>query len=297
MILGIDRDRGLVYEGSANYGHAIWPTPLICPTDIVDDSTEYFSITNKHDISTYVFREESHDLASRVRKGRLYWRSDFPQPSRWYLSPHPSILDEPQNMYGKVEKDLFNYTPFDFQSELNRRKIINPLVLIGSVESYTIWTVNDVETTITGSQILLLRSRLVIRALPKILSEKIPEHSKKTILKFLELLSKELYMAGPSSIVDRSREALSAILSAYLQEIGIPEPGHDLTKLAGLVEKNDKDKVVIYSLCKSVARLHTRGKSSVQKKNPEIREIHERDAELAVQCVGTVLCDLGWAEW
>jgi hypothetical protein len=28
-----------------------------------------------------------------------------------------------------------------------------------------------------------------------------------------------------------------------------------------------------------------------------LRPIREQDAELAVQLVGTMLCDLGWAEW
>jgi hypothetical protein len=28
-----------------------------------------------------------------------------------------------------------------------------------------------------------------------------------------------------------------------------------------------------------------------------LRDIHERDGELAVLCVGTILCDLGWAKW
>ena len=169
--------------------------------------------------------------------------------------------------------------------------------MIGTQESFSIWSVVSVETSVTGNQLITLRSRLVIGALPNIAHESIPEQGREHVIKFLEILSNEINSAGPASIVDRSRETLSAIISTYLYTIGIKDGGKDLAELADLLEKNRSEKVVIYSLSKAIARLHPRGKSSEQRKRPELRELSERDADLAVQCVGTVLCDLGWAEW
>jgi len=39
-----------------------------------------------------------------------------------------------------------------------------------------------------------------------------------------------------------------------------------------------------------------RGKPSEQEKRI-FRPINEQDAELAVQYIGTILCELGWARW
>jgi len=44
------------------------------------------------------------------------------------------------------------------------------------------------------------------------------------------------------------------------------------------------------------ARLHARAKPVERAKRP-MRPVREQDAELAIQCVGTILCELGWAEW
>lgn len=297
MMLGINKDIGLVYEGRTMYGHAVWPNPVVCPANIVDESSEQLLTINKHDISTYVFKEVSYDMKSRLRRGQLFWKSDFQQPSNWHVTQHPGIPNERMNKNGTIEKQLLTYTSIDYYAHIKNKKIENPLILIGSQESYTIWSIIVVETTISGNQLLTLRSRLIIGALPNINFVAIPENGREHVIKFLEILSDEINSAGPSSIIDRSRETLSAIVSTYLIDLGVKDGGEDLAVLAALLEKNHADKVVIYSLSRAIARLHSRGKSSEQRKRLELRELHERDAELAVQCVGTVLCDLGWAFW
>lgn len=296
-MLGIDKDSGSLYEGRGLYGHAVWPNPIICPANIIDESSDILSTIKKNDLSPYVFMEDAFDMKSRLRRGQLYWMSDYSQPSQWYVTKHPTNPDEELNEFGNIKKYLFTYTAIDYYSHLQSHKIENPLILIGTQESYTVWSITAVETTITGNQLLTLRSRLIFGALPNINYEAIPEKGREHVSRFLKLLSNELYSAGPSSIVDRSRETLSAILNTYLHTLDVNSDGEDLARLAGFLEKHKSNDVVIYSLSKTIARLHSRGKSSEQMKRPELRELHERDADLAVQCVGTVLCDLGWAEW
>jgi hypothetical protein len=47
----------------------------------------------------------------------------------------------------------------------------------------------------------------------------------------------------------------------------------------------------------NIVRLfHGRGKTAVQEKLA-VRPLREQDAELAVQCAGTILCEPGWADW
>ncbi len=297
MNLGIEEHTGFVYEGRGFNGHAAWPSPVLCPANIIDESVKELETIKKNNIYPYVFKEDAYDMKSRLRRGQLYWRSDFTQPSQWFVAPHPMNPNEPTGFHQKARKDLLTFASIDFFSHIKNKNINKPLILIGTEESFSIWSVVSVETSITGNQLITLHSRLVIGALPNIDYELIPAQGREHVIKFLEILSNEINSAGPASIIDRSRETLSAILSTYLRSLGIDDAGEDLAKLAGLLEKNSNKDVITISLSKAVARLHPRGKSSEQRKRPGLRELHERDAELAVQSVGTVLCDLGWAKW
>jgi hypothetical protein len=66
-------------------------------------------------------------------------------------------------------------------------------------------------------------------------------------------------------------------------------------KIAGKFEPTDK-KEVVRNAADIVRLLHGRTKYAVQRAK-NTRDIREPDAELAVQCIGVMLCDLGWAEW
>lgn len=107
-------------------------------------------------------------------------------------------------------------------------------------------------------------------------------------------LEQELFRAGPESVVDRSREAATAILSKYLQSHGKTDPGKDLGHLANKIAEAGFE--VVANAARIIARLHARGKHAEQERRA-IRPITEQDAEFAVQAVGVVLCDLGWAHW
>ncbi len=43
--IGIEKNEGLVYEGSSNYGRAVWPTPVITSTKFVfpSEGDKYFT--------------------------------------------------------------------------------------------------------------------------------------------------------------------------------------------------------------------------------------------------------------
>jgi|ERR1035437_4133212 hypothetical protein len=88
--------------------------------------------------------------------------------------------------------------------------------------------------------------------------------------------------------------------SAYLQNEGIAEAnGKDLGALIELlVKRNDKNGQRIVACAAEIPqRLHSRGKHAEQEKHDNLRPIREQDAELAVQCIGVMLCDLGWGRW
>jgi len=67
--------------------------------------------------------------------------------------------------------------------------------------------------------------------------------------------------------------------------------------LGNLIKKlKSERRVVAENSANIIARLHARAKPSEQEKR-ELRPVREQDADLAVRCVGSLLCEIGFAEW
>lgn len=147
--------------------------------------------------------------------------------------------------------------------------------------------------------LVTLKARQSLGALPEIDWGRLPDKTGLVRGKIESLLD-DLYRAGAESIVDRAREAATAILSAYLQSEGFAEAsGKDLGALTDLLDKRSGKNCnrIVRCAAEIPQRLHSRGKHAEQEKRDDLRPIREQDAELAVQCVGVMLCDLGWARW
>ena len=108
----------------------------------------------------------------------------------------------------------------------------------------------------------------------------------------LNAFADDVHRASPVSVIDRARDAASHALLAYFNLK--KQEAQDLGKLIKRLE--NEGKVIAVSAAKIIARLHARAKPSEQEKR-ELYTIREQDAELATQCVGMLLCEIGFAEW
>jgi hypothetical protein len=138
-----------------------------------------------------------------------------------------------------------------------------------------------------------LKSRKVFGALPNLNEAAVPSANYERIVEKLNILAEDLYRAGPESVIDRSREAATAILSAYLQEAGVAQAGNDLGALANAYDNFNKQNQIVAGQARTIARLHSRGKNAEQEKR-SVRIPIEADAELAVLAVGLILRELEW---
>jgi hypothetical protein len=104
-----------------------------------------------------------------------------------------------------------------------------------------------------------------------------------------------VYKAGSDSIVDRAREAASAIINAYLLEQGYIEKHKDLGQLIKPLREK-AEKYIVANCADTLAKLHSRTKHTEQK-NKNLRSINTQDAELAAQIIGIILIELALAHW
>jgi hypothetical protein len=302
FMIGVDEGRGLVFEGDSNYGaHLVWPVPVMTPAQFSDSSAKEFAGFQSGGAVTYYFREDMFDPVSRIRRGRFYKYSG--RSGSWTVLPvlHITIprmaVDRKDGLLSVPS--LADYQACVISGELNNLGIAHAVVVLGKGKSSTIWSIIHIETSFTGEEMVTLKARQSLGALPEINWSKVPVKAESTVREKLSVLEDEYHRAGAESVVDRAREAATAILSGYLQERDITiADGQDLGRLIELLAKNSgkHEQRVVACAAEIPQRMHSRAKHAEQEKRV-VRSIRVQDAELAVQCIGVMLCDLGWAEW
>lgn len=298
MNIGIEYHTKLVYEATSNYGYPIWPSPVLLQVVIASEDDELFTAAtpNEWTPESLLFREEAYNSSSRVRRGRIYRAGDT-QPTDWRVYPHPALpsgIQTADQRDGTLGKRVYAFSALRLNAYLESKQVNRPIFILGAGNGFTIWSLVNVETSATGEEMIVLRARKSLGALPHLDREKILAHDGKPVLDLVDKLEDELFRAGPESVVDRSREAATAVLSKYLQSQSKVDPGKDLGHLANKIAETGFE--VIANSARIIARLHARGKHAEQERR-SIRPITEQDAEFAVQAVGAILCDLGWAHW
>lgn len=298
MNIGIDTGSNLVYEGVSLWGRALWPSPFLSPVEITTSAANVLTPTTIQNLgpNLKLFREDAFDPVSRIRRGRFY-AAGTSQPMPWQVYPHPAIPYESRQLgpRGVLQKELHTFfgNPI-VSSEVNKYAGQQVLVIIGAADSYTIWAVINIEKLATGEELVTLKARQGIGVLPQLNLGAIPDVGQNKIVTALDKLTDDIYRAGPESVVDRAREAATAVLSTYLQDRGIVKAGLDLYEL--IDKMGGVKKTVAVNAANIIRLFHGRGKTAVQEKL-SIRTLCEQDSELAVLCVGTILCELGWADW
>lgn len=291
--IGIEKNQGLVYEGDGFYGRGIWPTPVITPATFVYPSEDEVKAHESSNSFGYRFREDSFDPVTRIRRGRFYCGGQS-QPIKWdRLAHHPGFpLDAiDRNVHAKKKSlETFYGNPIWHKYIKGKRKL--PVVLLGVDERYTVWNIISVESISTGEDLVTLKARSSFGILPDINEHKVPEEFIAKLNGALDHFTDEVHRSSPISVIDRARDVATLALLAYfnLQK----ENAKDLGRLIKMLEKDGL--TIAMNSANIIARLHARAKPSEQERR-DLLQIREQDAELAVQCIGTILCEIGFGEW
>ncbi|MBO9508774.1 hypothetical protein [Thalassospira sp. A3_1] len=290
MNIGIDRNSGLIYEGKALNGYGAWPTPPLSHAIFIYPGDE-LTFENTQRAECY-FREDTFDPVSRIRRGRFYF-AGTKQPEQWFVQPHPTATGELRRTRdGRINKELDTYYGYPiwnrYFSEISRR----PQIILGKDDRFTMWNVVDIEAIHTGEDLVTLKASSRFNILPVLQPDQISSNHIKAVNETLNQLADDVYKSSPVSIVDRTREAIAQVLLAYYK--ATKESAQDLGKLTSKLESDGY--IIAASAAKIVARLHARAKP-VERQKRDVRPVRQQDSELAVQCLGIILCDLELADW
>lgn len=297
LIVGIS-PYGLVYEGEFERGaHFVWPQPIMTLAKFAKSTDDKITPATNGEHKHCYFREDSFDPVTKIRRGRFYqWAGE---ENTWHVIPPPfRIATQGPDSDGYVGVILKKYEAY--KVPMNTVADSQDLVVLGSSTAFAVWSIVGIETISTGEELVTLKSRQSFGALPDIDWKKVPTDHRDKVQETIEKLTDDYRRAVPESVIDRAREAATAILSAYLQSKGIEDAkGEDLGRL---IEKlvsnaNKHEQRVVACAAEIPQRLHSRGKHAEKAKRDGLRPIREPDAELAMQCIGAMLCDLRWADW
>jgi hypothetical protein len=297
-MIAIDHTNRLYYEGSANYGHGIWPSPVVSVATIIQSDDDRKTIPNgelAH--AKMVFREDFFDPVTRIRRGRLYETTQI-QPDNWYVQPHPAYPNETdaRDHQGRLKKYLNGFRIWQVPENI-RKHSTRVTIALGVMDAYTLWNVLSIERISTGEYLFTLRARASLGSLPELWLETVPEEGRRQIQERLEKVVEAAHRAGPESIVDRCKDAASAMLSLWLYAFYSENKARelDIGELVKLMQKHDelKQKHVIINAANILARLHARAKP-----NEEVRRggraLTESDAECCMSLIGVLMREFGW---
>lgn len=293
--IGVCGSSGALYEGEPSSGFHSPGSAVLLPIEFIEDGYGHDEFDLSSDEAKTVFKEDFFDPITKVRRGRVY-KKQTSQTQLWSVhDPNRNDLKVVKWRDGTAQKiELITYQK-DSLSDL-RNKTTFPMVILGAGPFISIWKIISIESSFNGIPILTLRSFRSFGVVPEIIHSALPEQGRNQVLEALEKVENSSNRLGPVDVVDRCRDALSAILGHYVEN-----PEKDLSKaISGYMNKKDSGADSLVSWAgKIVARLHARGKPNEQErlkaKGHKFKGLEEEDAQLALRCLWLVLVEIGWA--
>jgi hypothetical protein len=295
--IGVDVTEGLVYEGETNRGLGVLPTPMLFVATHMGRDVATDAIPEQDDLALarLLFREDSFDAVTRLRRGRLYERGEGLQPHQWHVRPHPGTMHVGAHFSTAGIYPHFLHGFRAFAARHNMSAGAKPSILaFGARSAYSLWRVVDIERTVTGEDLVTLRARSSLGLLPELLETAVPTDALPKVREVLDTLAQSAHSSAPSSVIDRARDVALSCVGAWLsKETG--DSRFRTKELADLATAAESVKhALTASAVRSIARLHADAKPNVQELK-SARPPMEADAEYALAAIGLVLRDIGWA--
>jgi hypothetical protein len=291
MIDKLALKRGVFYEGDSQDLRVVTPTPVV--------SEAHCGFVETTGGMKVIFREDSFDPVTRVKRGRLYVGG--PLGDSW---PPGRVDDGPYHPYpangGSASPGVRWTAEQSFNAwnpSVSPEKVLGQTMALGSAAFLTRWRVVGVERVMVGHILLTLRAISLIGVVPE-LTASLENKDRGTVdpapvRQALDSLVDALHKQQPIPIVDVARETAKVLLTAW---IGSVAHGKDL---AEVIDDIPARCLVTRSAASIVNRFHSRGKSAAQEKHATkglvLRDIVEADAESSVHLVALLMREMGWA--
>ena len=288
--LGICKSSGRLYEGNRNSGTPVTNANPILPIAMigVDLPTPQASISG---FSGLIFREESFDPITKIRRGRVY-RINESQPVTWRVQD----LEYKAWANGAAQEIEATSYNIDSLSYLRNFKSL-PKIVLGEAPFQTNWKILAIETQFNGKPLITIKALSSFGTMPELITNQLPTLVKAKLIKAVENVEAVANRLGSVETVDACRSALSLVFGALADDLTLDLGAGISKRIKSNQERNKKGNgqdLVTHS-AEIVRRLHSRSKPN-EEARLNTRSVSDEDANLALKCLWFVLVELGWAK-
>ena len=287
--VGICVGSGTVFANRRGQWFELWPSPFVSGAVFVDSAKEEPQITPLDKPGGMLFREDSFDATTRIRRGRFYNSCGGidTQPVSYHFSNHEDLRASPR-------VHMHHFTDI-------AQKPTEKLVAIGVEDS--VWRVLGAERISTGEWLVTLKARGGAGLLPELNADAIPPDGRVEVIKAVDHMVDVAHRETPGSIVDVARNTAALLMAVYAAGLEEDEEKRQAIRHRDLGDVRDyfkkhrelKKKEVAISTGHVLARLHPRNKHNEQQRH-DLRPITEEDAIFAVSAIGLLLNEFEWTQ-
>lgn len=298
--LGIELGTGQIYEGKEDPRFLAVPTPVVSQCKLIESLSDLGSLPGSldRDPFAWIFREESFDPVSRIRRGRVFQSLGNSGWESVLVDAHPFASSDygKGRTDGRVAKQLCVYIHCtDLLNKPQRGEGMR--LAIGVAGSFSMWRVLQTESTVSQDLLVTLRAESAMGVLPALDETNIHPENLIHVKHAFERVLNAAYRELPTSVVDQCRNLCVVLISRWLYQLSGDHAmlGGDLAGcIKGIQRQFGPDSHrLLRSTLEIVNMLHPRGKDN-ERHRYSLREITDEDANLAVHATGFVLREIGW---
>ncbi len=298
--LGIEHQNGLIYEGRDNPSNLAVPTPMVSQCALIEAPADLQKLPQGMDGDPFrwVFREDSFDPVSRVRRGRVFQHFTGSNRESVSVDAHPFLPSDLNrgSGSGRLQKEM---TVFIHCTQLvsrpNRGEGLQ--LAIGHAGAYSLWRILQTEQTVYQDVLVTLRAESAYGVLPALDLAQIPEDGRQAVTEAYERVLNVAYRDSPTSIVDQCRNLCAVLTARWLRQLTGDDKTlrDDLGRCISAVQSHfgDKGQRLVRASLEAVNLLHPRGKEN-ERERYSLRAVSNADAELALYATGFVIREIGW---
>lgn len=290
--LGFDRSSGAVYEGEIYDGYRVLPAPHLTPIRFFKGLDLQPLAPWMNGLASELFREDDFDAVTKLRRGRVFRLRSCSQPHEWHLTDpyRPHLETVPRGAGSAQYARLATYERHLLPDLTKVSALSMPTVALGWEPHNTFWKIVSIECNLVGTPVLSLRARHSLGDTPEIVEESVPAPLLKSLVEAVEKVEASANRLAAVDVIDRCRSALSVAFGYQSGDMS-KDLGHAIDAYIRKIDGKEN----LCSFCgRIVARLHSRGKPNEQA-GKGLRPPTDSDADLAMNCLKTVLIEFGWA--
>ncbi|WP_286506184.1 hypothetical protein [Variovorax davisae] len=190
---------------------------------------------------------------------------------------------------------MYTYDPYD---EILRTKNqgVGLDIAVGSGYA-SIWRVVQTERMANLDVLVTLKALTTFGVLPDIDDAMVPRQSLGAVRDAMDRASDSAYREIPTSVIDQCRNAANVVLSHWLVANGAADSvlKNDLGATLIKVQQDASRREAACFAGSLINRLHPRGKANEQA-SKGLRVPVEEDSLIAIQALGFILREVGWAK-